>query len=237
LLKSIYVNALRVAAAPLRASGVLGQLEGAPKRSFRFWLGSQFAIYDAATLARLDVPWWTYQAIEEVERWISARHGRVRVFEYGSGASTAWLARRCSHVVSVEHDAVFARDIAPVLNLNNVSLRLVEPRRPVRIPDAGSGRRGYEDCDFSSYVESITDRYGGYDLIVIDGRARSACLARAPKHLNAGGMIVFDNSNRRRYQTALARASGTIVRCRGWTPALPYPSETALVRWQEGTSA
>jgi len=44
---------------------------------------------------------------------------------------------------------------------------------------------------------------------------------------------VFDNSNRRRYQTALARAGGRLTRYRGWAPALPYPSETTLIELGE----
>jgi predicted O-methyltransferase YrrM len=212
----------------LRAIGLLAYLEHAPQRSLRFWIGSQFAIYDAARLARMDTPWWSMPAIDAVERWIAERNGQVRVFEYGAGASTAWLARRCSQVISVEHDAEFARGIAPVLERDNVSLRLVEPQRSAPAPMASSGRRGYEDCDFSAYVNSIADT-DGYDLIVIDGRARAACLARAQEHLNAGGLIVFDNSNRRRYQAALNGVTMPLLRYRGWAPALPYRSETALI--------
>ncbi|HEY0179294.1 MAG TPA: class I SAM-dependent methyltransferase [Dokdonella sp.] len=229
MLKSIYVNSVQAAAKPLRASGILARLEGAPKHSFRFWLASQFAVYDAARLAQLDVPWWTTVAAREVERWIGARGGRVRAFEYGSGASTVWLARRCSHVTSVEHDAAFARSIAPILDPERVRLRVVEPTRGVAVPRAGSARRGFEDCDFSAYVDAILDEDVRYDLVVIDGRARVACLARAQERLAPGGLIVFDNSDRRRYRAALSRVRGTGARYRGWTPALPYRSETLLI--------
>src|SRR3954469_21096963 len=100
---------MRILAEPLRRLGLLTRLQSAPKNTFAFWLGSQFAIHDAAALARMDVPWWTFPAIDAVERWITARNGNVRVFEYGSGASTVWLARRAAHVVSIEHDAGFAK--------------------------------------------------------------------------------------------------------------------------------
>jgi predicted O-methyltransferase YrrM len=233
MLESAYVGAMHALARPLRASGLLPRLERAPRASWRFWFASQFAIYDAARLAALDVPWWTIAAIERVERWIAARNGRVRVFEYGSGASTAWLARRCEHVTSVEHDPPFARYITPILAFDNVTLRLVEPLRPVSQPLAGSSRRGYEDCDFSAYVDCIA---GGprYDLVIIDGRARVACLERAIQFLAEGGLVVFDNSERKRYQAALRRAELRVERCRGRTPALPYPSETTLIELQHG---
>ena len=231
MLKSAYVTLLRVVAAPLRLVGILPWLERAPRNSFRFWLGSQFAIYDAAALVRMDTPWWSLPAIDEVERWIASRNGNVSAFEYGSGASTLWLARRCRQVVSVEHDAGFARDIAPMLKRDNISLRLIEPERNVSTPLAASGRSGYEHCDFSAYVDSIAAGED-YDLIVIDGRARASCLARARNRLKSGGLIVFDNSNRRRYQSALSTAPARMVRYHGWTPALPYRSETALIELQ-----
>src|SRR5262249_29493087 len=149
MLKTAYVAAMRGVARPLRATGALERLQRAPRGSFGFWLGSQFAIHDAAALARLDVPWWTFAAIDAVERWIAAREN-VRVFEYGSGASTVWLARRAAHVVSVEHDVGFAQIAAPMLALPNVELRVIEPVATAAAPRAGSGRSGYEHSDFAA---------------------------------------------------------------------------------------
>jgi hypothetical protein len=220
---------MRGLAAPLRSLGILSRLERAPHDTFAFWLGSQFAIHDAAALARMDVPWWTFPAISAVERWIAARNGQVRVFEYGSGASTVWLARRAVEVVSVEHDAGFAKIAAPMLALPNVELRVIEPVRSNGTPRAGSGRSGYAGCDFSAYVDSIADGATRYDLVVIDGRSRDACLRRAWDCLDAGGLVVFDNSRRQRYQAALGATGGRLTRYRGWAPALPYPSETTLI--------
>lgn len=231
MLKATYVRLVHAVAKPLRATGVLDRLQRSPRGSARFWLGSQFAIYDAAQLARLDVPWWTFPAIAEVERWLAERGGDVRAFEYGAGASTAWLARRCRHVTSVEHDAGFFRAAGPLLARDNVELRLVEPRRGSTTPAAPSGRRGYEDCDFAAYVDAIgEDRY---DLIVVDGRARVACFERACSRLAPGGLVVFDNSERSRYAPALRGLGDRVQRCRGWAPALPCRSETSLIRLPE----
>ncbi len=229
MLERAYVATMRGLAVPLRALDILPRLERAPRGSFAFWFGSQFAIHDAAALARLDVPWWTFRAIDAVERWIAARNGQVRVFEYGSGASTVWLARRAAVVVSVEHDAGFAKIATPMLALPNVELRVIEPVRANGRHRAVSGRRGYEDCDFSAYVDSIAAGAARYDLIIIDGRARDACLRRAWDCLDVGGLVVFDNSRRRRYQAALEAAGGRLTRYGGWAPALPYPSETTLI--------
>jgi hypothetical protein len=118
--------------------------------------------------------------------------------------------------------------------LPNVELRVIEPVRAGATARAPSGRSGYEDCDYSAYVDSIDDGAARYDLVVIDGRARAACFARVKNSLAARGLVVFDNSNRRRYQAALEAASGSLARYRGWTPALPYPSETTLIEFQDG---
>lgn len=225
MVKSLYVGAVRAIAAPLRAAGLLDRLQSAPQGSFRFWLGSQFAVYDAVQLTRMDVPWWSFPAIREVERWI-ARRGDVRAFEYGSGASTAWLARRCRKVVSAEHDADFMQLVATRIASANVELRLAEPV-PSTHPKVRSGRKGYANCDFSAYVDTIGN--DEYDLIVVDGRAREACLERALRQLAEGGLIVFDNSERGRYAAALASADLPLRRYRGWAPALPYRSETTLI--------
>jgi hypothetical protein len=226
VLKSAYVGAMRTLAAPLRASGVLPSFERAPRRSLRFWLASQFAIHDPAALVRIDAPWWTLSAIDAVERWIAARKGDVRAFEYGSGASTVWLARRCREVVTVEHDAGFAQYVAPLLARDNIRLRVIEPERGVASPKTPSGRTGFEDCDFTAYVDAIADG-GPWDLVVIDGRARVACLERAREFLAPGALVVFDNSSRRRYRDALEPTPE--VRYRGWAAALPYPSQTSLI--------
>ena len=225
MLKTTYVEMVRAAAVPLRATGLLDRLQRSPQGSFRFWLGSQFAIYDAVQLARMDVPWWSFPAIRVVDRWLAQR-GDTRAFEYGSGASTAWLARRCRKVVSTEHEADFMRLVASQIEGENVELRLAEPV-PSNAPRIRSGRKGYSRFDFSAYVDTIgNDRY---DLIVVDGRAREACLERALRQLADGGLIVFDNSERARYAAGLAQVRLPMRRYRGWAPALPYRSETTLI--------
>ena len=226
MLKSIYVRMMHALAIPLRSIGLLDRLQAAPKDSLRFWIGSQFAIYDAAQLVRLDVPWWSGPAIVAVERWLEERNGEVTAFEYGCGASTAWLARRCRQVDSVEHDADFMRSIAPLLQRDNIDLRLAVPE-PMPEPRVRSGRKGYAHCDFSAYVDTMGD--ARYDLIIVDGRARAACLERALGQLADGGLIVFDNSGRRRYADAIARVARPKKRYRGWAPALPYRTETLLI--------
>ena len=65
-----------------------------PSRDDRLkhWVVSLTKVHDFKAIAELGVPWWTYRAIDVVDAWLSARPHPIRVFEYGSGASTLWLA-------------------------------------------------------------------------------------------------------------------------------------------------
>lgn len=235
-MKGRYVQVLRLLRSALAATGLLAVLDRAARRSrTALWVRSWLAIYDLDDLVALDAPWWTFEAADTVERFLAGRRG-ARVFEWGSGASTVWLSRRGAVVHSVEHDAAWAEQMADVLP-PSATLRLVPavPALPAGPPGTPPGARsakpGFEALDFTAYVAAIDDVPGPLDLVVIDGRARAACLDRAVGRLAPGGMIVLDNVERARYRAALARHGADLeVRwTRGRTPTLPYPTRTALV--------
>lgn len=228
-MKSLYIRLVRAAGALPRAVGLLSLLERrSPRSRAATWLASLFAIHDVDGLQRLDVPWWTFEAADRVAVWLRD-HPQARVFEWGSGASTLWLADRARSVHSVEHHAGWAGVLAPRLP-DNVELRVVEPVA-TRSPAVPSAKPGHADLDFAAYVAAIDDVPGDFDVVVIDGRAREACLARAVERLAPGGIIVFDNVDRQRYVDAIATLGDrlTLTMTRGLTPALPYPTRTALL--------
>jgi hypothetical protein len=226
--RSSYVRAMRAIRGLLSRVGALEPME----RSDRLWvrhLRTMLAIYDTEDLARLDLPWWTYSAIEEVEKFLHSREARV--FEYGSGASTLWLARRSDHVFSAEHDPAFAALVEKLdPTIQNVTFITVTPS-PTNEPGAARSQRpGYEGMDFSSYTGSIERVGGDFDLIVIDGRARVACLDRAVEHLKPDGLILFDDIRRKRYRSALDRQGFDVEVFTGTKPSIPYRDATALMR-------
>lgn len=230
-IKRAYVSGARTTGVVLTKTKLLRPAAPGKQHRLRHWAYSLTKVHDAAAMAELDVPWWTYRAIDAVEQWLQQRSRPIRVFEYGSGASTVWLSRRVDEVHSVEHDARFAADhLAAVLGpCQNVTLHVVEPT-PSDHPVVTSAKGGYLGLDFSQYVETI-DRVGGsFDLIVIDGRARTACLAAALPRLAPDGIVVFDNSRRRRYRRAITASGLSERRLRGLTPTLPYPDRTSILR-------
>jgi hypothetical protein len=229
--KELYASTAHAAGGGLTRLGVLGDEPPPVERRLRHWAYSLTKVHDSLAIAELDVPWWTYAAIAEVSTWLEAHRGRpVRVFEYGSGASTFWLAKRATEVHSVEHHRGFgemmARELEPI---PHVSLEIVEPVASDH-PAIGSAKEGHAGLDFTDYVTSIASVPGEFDVVVVDGRAREACLSAALPRLAAGGIIVFDNSRRRRYRRAIGAEAVVEDRFAGLTPTLPYPDQTSVLR-------
>jgi hypothetical protein len=227
-MRSAYVGLIRGIRAPMTHLGALKWLERHSNRDSARWARSLFAIYDIDDMTRLDLPWWTLKATRIVDQFLRDRGG-ARVFEYGSGASTVFLARRASTVESVEHDKDWWQRLQPVLTpFGGANCRLVEPRKS-HSPQYASLKRGHTGLEFHEYVHAIDLTTGDFDLIVIDGRCRSRCLEVAVPRLRQGGMIVFDNSARSRYRASIAACGLHPVRTRGLTAALPYPDQTTLL--------
>jgi hypothetical protein len=233
--KSLYVGGVRLLEPLAHWTGLLSWLgRASQKHRLAHWLRSLFAIHDIDALIALDVPWWTYEAIARTEAFLN-RTPEARVFEYGSGASTVWLARRAGSVVSVEHDeswhCLVASRLATLDLASGLEHRLVPP-----VPaDAGTARQylsqkpGHAGLSFETYATAILREGGLFDLIVIDGRARNACLQHAMTRLAPGGLILFDNSGRSRYRAAIEGSGMVARRFRGLTPSLPYFEETTVM--------
>lgn len=229
--KSLYVGATHRLRQGAAAVGVLDAWDRRAQESRGWrWSRSLLAVYDFEDLVALDVPWWTFAASDRIDALLRRRHD-ARVFEWGSGASTVWLAKRAGSVVAVEHDESWAQMVDAALPAN-AQVQFVSPQaittqaHPVR-----SGKSGFAGLDFTEYVAQIDVVGGPFDVIVIDGRAREACLPRALDHLAPGGVIVFDNVDRVRYRDAID-AQGSRIQVtwtRGLTPCLPYPTRTALI--------
>lgn len=228
MLKNVYVTGAQAARQAVQHLGVTPPRPG--ERGAGAHLRSLLHVHDVEALIGSDLPWWTYRATDVVDSFLQGRRGAAKVFEYGSGASTVWLARRSAVVHSVEHDEQWAGILSPRLEaFGHVTLHRTPPAAAVGPSSAPSGRRGHEHLDFAEYVRTIEHVGGPFDLIVVDGRARMSCLSAAVSHLAPDGIIVVDNSRRRRYQLVLNSLGMRVRRFRGAAPGLPYPDETAVL--------
>lgn len=128
-----------------------------------FWHGviclfSWFADRLSLTLER---PWIPIHASKFLKKIIPNK----KIFEYGSGLSTFWLARLLKdsgYVITLEHDKRFYNYIAQEivrLKFNNIKI--------------------YHATDSSEYVgyPRLLNQY--FDLIIIDGKFRESCFNTA----------------------------------------------------------
>jgi len=192
---------------------------------------SLFAIHKIDRMILLDTAWWPYKVQEAVEMFIVSReHKPIRVFEWGAGSSTFWLSKRGCDCVSIEHDKFFFTVLkSEQARLNRAfSLLLVEPDGPKSEVEIVSNKTGYQNYDFISYVDAIS-AFEKFDLIVIDGRSRDACLEKAILHLKDDGLILFDNSERKRYAPSIEKFAPYKKTIRGLTPASPWPTSSTLI--------
>ncbi|MBO9517035.1 MAG: class I SAM-dependent methyltransferase [Porphyrobacter sp.] len=209
-MKRAYVGAMR----GVLNTGNLAWLEQSGREAEPFgwkrWAASLLAIHDVKRMVELDLPWWNVAATREVETFLAV-HPNARVFEYGAGASSAWLAARSGELVSVEHDAGWHVLISPLIG--TFSNAVVWHR----------------DLAGEGYIGAIGEAGGLFDLIVIDGRRRVECLARAIPHLKPGGIILFDDSGRKRYRADIERCGLREQHYFGRSYCVPYPDHTSVL--------
>lgn len=149
------------------------------------------------------LPWMNFKAI----RWLDGfLEPTMRVFEYGAGGSTPFLAKRVRSLVTVEHDPRWVEPVAEVLRkdgLTNCELVLIPP-----VPDSSRrnvpfGPRSYTSMfpeaagySFEAYVRGI-DAYPdrSFDLVIVDGTARPSAVAHAIPKVRHGGYLLLDDSD------------------------------------------
>jgi predicted O-methyltransferase YrrM len=134
----------------------------------------------------LELPWFSYAAIDFLEAFLRPQ---MQVFEYGSGGSTLFFAKRVKSVYSVEDNSNWFDLVSQRLKrhgLSNATLKLCpfDFKNPV----------GFES---SPYLNSLADK--NFDVIVVDGseewtQVRPACFQRAEAFMKKGGILVLDDS-------------------------------------------
>lgn len=225
LLRSAYVSTAHGSRKLLGAFGLLKAMERSDSRRMK-WFRSLFAIYDLEDLSGLNLPWWTFDAADAVETFLKEKPG-ARAFEWGSGASTIWLSRLGAKVTAVEHDPEWAEAVtAKTAEFPDTRVISVPSAAQGEIP---SGKKGFDGQYFDDYVRAIRDHDGLFDFIVIDGRAREACLLEAIPKLAPGGYILFDDTKRERYRVAIAASGLKLERFEGLAVCLPLADSTDLL--------
>jgi hypothetical protein len=136
------------------------------------------------------IPWYTYPAIEFLGNLTTEP---LSLFEYGSGNSTIWSAKRVSHIVSVEHDRAWYDQVKQ------------------KTPTAQNLEYIWSEQD--CYEGQIARYQKEFDIIVIDGIRRPGCAQHALAHIKSfgGSIVILDNSD---WYPAL---TGFITKELGWS--------------------
>lgn len=151
-----------------------------------------------------DTPWTSPASIEIFDRML---HKDMIGFEWGSGSSTVFFGQRVKKLVSIEHNEAWFEKVRSSIKknkLDNTDYNLVK----VSYPDQHLDKDGYQVAfnqaqieaykQYYSFIDQFPDEH--FDFIVVDGRARVECGKHALPKLKSGGLLVLDNSERKRYQ-------------------------------------
>jgi hypothetical protein len=124
------------------------------------------------------IPWMNYNALSFLQKRLNKD---ITLFEYGSGYSTTFYANLVSKVISVEYDKTWLDKIQNTLP-DNASLI-------------------FKPLDYEGdYCHAILSTSMLFDVVIIDGRDRVRCAKNAVKALTDRGVIIFDDSQREKYQ-------------------------------------
>lgn len=157
------------------------------------------------------------------------------VLEWGSGASTLFFAQRIALLTSIEHDPRWYAKVDEALKYRELDMkayrRLVEPGEGFD-PEYASSQPGYDTVNFRDYVSGIVDATDDlYDLILVDGRARCACLKAAQPKLKSGGLLILDDSRRSIYQYAVGAIDWPVMHLEGCIPFYKHGHTVRTTIW------
>jgi predicted O-methyltransferase YrrM len=132
-----------------------------------------------------DAPWLTSESVAFLERWL--RPDLVG-FEWGSGRSTAWFARRVRRLISIEHDPRWYEKVARRLDETGVAAKVSYHHIPVdHVAD--------QDHPYVAAMSEHRDRTLNFCLVdgltILRAHCALACLSK----LERGGILIVDNAN------------------------------------------
>lgn len=127
--------------------------------------------WECVDSANAKIPWYTYPAIEYLD---NIDFSDKIVFEYGSGDSSAYWARKAKLVRSAEHNKEWYEKIKNEIAENQI-IELCENEK--------------------DYLDAINKIPGQIDVIIIDGVYREKCARLVQDHLSDGGIVILDNAD------------------------------------------
>lgn len=155
------------------------------------------------------IPWVTYSFIDFIADRIQKEH---TIFEFGSGNSTLYYAKRALKVVSVEHDKAWFDKISATKPSNSEMIFC-------ELQTGG---------DYSKMPANMGQKF---DIIIVDGRDRVNCCYQSLTALSEGGVVVLDDSERENYIAAISffkKEGFKELSFSGISPGLFYRKSTSV---------
>lgn len=146
-------------------------------------------------------PWMAYKEIDIFLEILDSLKPQ-NCLEFGCGYSSLYYPGFLSPGAtwtSVEHNKEWFEKIVeksyPVKNLTLYNI----------LPNAGSWEKGGNYSDFKNYVDFPRSLNLKFDLILVDGVAREACIEAGLDLLSDNGLLIVHDCNRVQYQNQLKR--------------------------------
>ena len=127
------------------------------------------------------IPWFSYPFIDFMTPRLEKE---LVIFEFGSGNSTLFFAKRIKKIISIEHNIDWF-NIVNKVKPENVELILT-----------------FSDA-LTDYLMSFRNININLDIIIVDGIHRNECLIEAVSKLSQSGIIILDDSERPEYKIGI----------------------------------
>lgn len=144
-----------------------------------------------------DRPWMLLEEVDII-RELLLRLRPMRCLEWGAGNSTLYFPRflpEGAQWIAIEHVPDWANRVARSPKLSskvtvlNVDVEAVHPCEAART----------EEEVYREYVNA-PKAMGPFDFILVDGRARNACVRASKELLSGGGIVALHDANRQKYR-------------------------------------
>lgn len=206
-----------------RTSSLLAVLD------YREWRRSQRADRSALVDRR---PWITFRAARCIERRLRKNH---RVLEFGGGGSSLFFIDRVLELVTIEHDAAWFAHLEQQAQQSGSSCRwtrrlvlpeagdLAQPPDPAAPEHYSSADEPSRGKNYRRYAQAADDFANGFfDVVLVDGRSRPACIVHGFPKLKKGGLMVVDNAERSYYFQKTASVFAKMKKITGGMWPVPY---------------
>ncbi|MFW5803807.1 MAG: FkbM family methyltransferase [bacterium] len=127
------------------------------------------------------IPWFSFSFNDFIETRLNKT---LKVFEYGSGNSTLYIAPKVNSIKSIEYDK----------NWMNYLKKNAPHNSEIIYCSYDNNNKNGEYCRI---INSTNEKY---DIIIIDGRDRVNCCKNSIHNLSPFGVIIFDDSHEAKYE-------------------------------------